>query len=161
VYSEPGQGATFRIYLPRVEEIAELVETASTPEPSRGTETVLLVEDAAPVRAITRHVLERQGYAVVEAPDGKTALSLAGRHHGPIHLLLTDVVMPAMNGRKLAARLKEARPDLKVIYMSGYTDDAVVRLGVLERHVAYLQKPFTADGLARKVREALDSAGES
>ena len=113
------------------------------------------------LHAITRHVLERQGYAVVEAPDGKTAMSLAGRHPGPIHLLLTDVIMPAMNGPELAAQLKEARPGLKVMYMSGYTDDAVVRLGVLERQVVYLQKPFTAEGLARKVREALDSAGEA
>jgi PAS domain S-box-containing protein len=161
VYSEPGRGTTFKIYLPRVGEIAELVETASTPDLSGGTETVLLVEDAAAVRAIARQVLERQGYTVVEAPDGKTALSLAGRHQGPIHLLLTDVVMPQMSGRHLAVRLQEVRPDLKVVYMSGYTDDAVVRVGVLERQVAYLQKPFTAEGLARKVREALDSSGDA
>ena len=161
VCTEPGQGTTFRIYLPRVEKVAELVEAAATPEPGRGTETVLLVEDAAPVRGITRRVLERQGYTVVEAPDGETALSLAGRYQRPIHLLLTDVVMPAMNGRTLAARLKETRHDLKIIYMSGYTDDAVVRPGMAVRQVAYLQKPFTAEALARKVREVLDSAGES
>jgi two-component system cell cycle sensor histidine kinase/response regulator CckA len=161
VYSEPGRGTTFKIYLPRVEEVAESVETGPRPEPGRGVETVLVVEDAAAVRAIARQVLERQGYTVVEAPDGQTALFLATRHHGPIHLLLTDVVMPGMSGRQLAERLKGVRPDLKIVYMSGYTDDAVMRLGVLERQVAYLQKPFTPEGLVRKVREVLDSSGDA
>ena len=156
VYSEPGHGTTFKIYLPRVDAPAEGVAVTAVAPVGRGTETVLLAEDAAAVRAVARQVLERQGYTVLEAPDGELALHLAQRHAGPIHLLLTDVVMPGMSGRQLADRLARLRPDTKVLYVSGYTDDAVVRHGVLEAGIAYLQKPFTIDSLARKVREVLD-----
>src|SRR2546426_1120695 len=134
---------------------------AAAPGPAagpRGTETVLLVEDAAAVRAVTREVLERQGYVVLEAPNGEAALHLAQKHRGPIHLLLTDVVMPVMSGRQLADQLAPVRPDMKVLYASGYTDDSVVRHGVLEEGTAYLQKPFTPERLARKVRDVLDSS---
>ncbi|HYT83053.1 MAG TPA: response regulator [Gemmatimonadales bacterium] len=158
VYSEPGHGTTFKIYLPRV---AEPVETVTPPaalgESLRGSETVLLAEDAAAVRAVTRQVLDRLGYTVLEAPNGAAALHLATKHHGPIHLLLTDVIMPELGGRQLAQQLIALRPELRVLYASGYTDDAVVRHGVLTPGVAYLQKPFTPDVLARKVREVLDS----
>ena len=158
VYSEPGHGTTFKIYLPRVDAPAERVAVASVAPVARGTETVLLAEDAAAVRAVARQVLERLGYTVLEAPDGELALHLAQRHAGPIHLLLTDVVMPGMSGRQLADRLALARPDMKVLYASGYTDDSVVRHGVLEEGTPYLQKPFTPESLARKVRDVLDSS---
>ena len=158
VYSEPGHGTTFKIYLPRVDAPAESAVVAAVGPVARGTETVLLAEDSAAVRAVARQVLERQGYTVLEAPDGELALHLAQRHAGPIHLLLTDVVMPGMSGRQLADRLVPARPDMKVLYASGYTDDSVVRHGVLEEGTPYLQKPFTPESLARKVRDVLDSS---
>jgi CheY-like chemotaxis protein len=154
VYSEPGRGTSFKIYLPRVDEPADTPATPAGPAP-RGTETVLIVEDAAAVRTVTRQVLERQGYTVLEAPNGDAALQIAAKHHGPIHLLLTDVVMPGASGRQLAEQLVRLRPEIAVLYVSGYTDDAVVRHGVLESGVAYLQKPFTADRLAHRVREVL------
>src|SRR5207247_2600359 len=157
VYSEPGHGTTFKIYLPQVEAPLEGRAVGAAPgDLPRGTETILLVEDAAAVRAVTRQVLERQGYTVLEAAHGAAALQTAAGHPGPIHLLLTDVVMPVLSGRQLADQLARLRPDAKVLYASGYTDDAVVRHGVLESGISYLQKPFTADSLARKVREVLD-----
>jgi PAS domain S-box-containing protein len=162
VYSEPHHGTSFKIYLPLVEEAAAVATAANqSKQAPRGTETVLLVEDAAAVRAVTRQVLERLGYTVMEAPDGKAALHLAEKHRGPIHLLLTDVVMPELGGRLLAEQLRAARPEVKVLYISGYTDDAVVRHGVLAAGIAYLQKPFTPDVLGRKLREVLDATGES
>jgi len=157
VYSEPGLGTTFKIYLPRVDAVAESGATAAAASTShRGTETVLLVEDAAAVRSVTHHALHRQGYTVLDAENGAEALRIAASHTGPIHLLFTDVVMPGLSGRQLADQLAAVRPETKVLYTSGYTDDAVVRHGVLESGIAYLQKPFTVDGLARKVREVLD-----
>jgi two-component system cell cycle sensor histidine kinase/response regulator CckA len=162
VYSEPGRGTTFKIYLPRVDEPMEAVTLPAAPKESlQGTETVLLVEDAAEVRAVTHLVLDRLGYTVLEAPNGKAALHLATKHHGPIHLLLTDVVMPELGGRHLAEQLTALRPELRVLYASGYTDDAVVRHGVLKPGIAYLQKPFTPQVLARKVREVLDAPPEA
>ncbi|HXG45519.1 MAG TPA: response regulator [Gemmatimonadales bacterium] len=158
VYSEPGHGATFKIYLPRVDEPVEGAPTSAEPrELPRGTETVLLVEDAAAVRAVTRQILERLGYTVLEAPNGEVALHVATKHQGPLHLLLTDVVMPELGGRHLAEQLTALRPELRILYASGYTDDAVVRHGVLRPGTAYLQKPFTPELLARKVREVLDA----
>ena len=157
VYSEPGRGTTFKIYLPRVDAAAEGVAAAALAPVARGRETVLFAEDSAAVRAVGKQVLERQGYTVLEAPDGEVAVHLAQRHSGPIHLLLTDVVMPGMSGRQLADQLARTRPDTKVLYASGYTGDAVVRHGVLEDGTPYLQKPFTPESLARKVREVLDA----
>ncbi len=158
VYSEPGHGTSFKIYLPPVDEPVDqaAVSPAATGVPG-GTETVLVVEDSAAVRAVTRQVLQRQGYTILEAPNGAAALHVAARHHGPIHLLLTDVVMPALSGRPLAERLAQLRPETQVLYTSGYTDDSIVRHGILELGIAYLQKPFTPDSLARKVRDVLDS----
>src|SRR5437870_3559669 len=158
VYSEPGHGTGFKVYLPRVDEPAEPAAAATaTAEPRGGTETVLVVEDAASVRMVTRQVLERFGYVVLEAPNGETALRLAAKHHGPIHLLLTDVVMPGLSGRQLAEQLAELRPDMKVLYASGYADQAIVHHGILDSGIAYLQKPFTPEALGRRVRQVLDS----
>jgi len=158
VYSEPGRGATFKIYLPRVD---APVESAAPPapveRPPRGSETVLLAEDKPAVRAIARQALERQGYTVLAAPSGADALALAAQHGATIHLLLTDVVMPGMSGRDLADRLTAQRPGIRVLYISGYTDNAIVRHGMLEPGLAYLQKPFRPDALVRKVREVLDA----
>jgi response regulator RpfG family c-di-GMP phosphodiesterase len=158
VYSEVGHGSTFKIYLPRVEGSTARASAPAPapPRPRRGTETVLLAEDEPPVRAIARQVLERQGYTVLEAPTAEKALDIAAQYSGAIHLLLTDVVMPGMNGRELATRLSHVRPETRVIFMSGYTDEAVTRHGVLEPGSTYVQKPFTPDAIARKVREVLD-----
>ena len=156
VYSELGHGTSFKIYLPQVDAVPTTAAVARVDLP-RGTETVLLVEDAAAVRAVARQVLQRQGYRVLEAADGEDALYLAARHQGTIDLVLTDVVMPRAGGRELAERLLAVRPDTRVLYMSGYTDDSVVRHGILEGGVAYLQKPFSPEGLARKVRDVLDA----
>src|SRR5438445_2038916 len=158
VYSALGHGTTFKLYLPRVDESADLSRgpaPARSPA-ARGSETVLLAEDEAPVRAVARQVLERHGYTVLEAPTAEAALDIAARYSGTIHLLLTDVIMPGLSGRELATRLADLRPEARVIFMSGYTDDAVTRHGVLEPGLAYLQKPFTPDTLGRKVREVLD-----
>src|SRR5438309_1538057 len=158
VYSEPGHGTTFKIYFPWAGGSAERSAAALAAKPQQGTETVLVVEDAASVRSVMRQVLERYGYAVLEAPDGATALQLAAKHHGPIHLLLTDVVMPGVSGRPVADRLLRLRPGIKVLYASGYTDDAIIHHGLLEPGIAYLQKPFTRDALALKVRAVLDGS---
>jgi PAS domain S-box-containing protein len=158
VYSEPGKGTTFKVYLPMTgATVADLPPAASGPVRG-GDETVLLVEDAAPVRAVARETLERYGYAVIEAPAPDVALELVARTPHTLHLLVTDVVMPGMNGRQLAARITSERPDIRVLFMSGYTDDSVMRSGVLEHGMPYLQKPFTPEGLARKVREVLDAS---
>ncbi len=156
VYSEPGHGAVFKLYLPRVEEAPGTAEPARPTEITRrGSETVLLVEDDEPLRTLAREILSIQGYTVLDATSPSEALRLADAHPGPIHLLLTDVVMPQMNGRQVADHLLAARPGLKVLFMSGYTDAAIVEHGVLEPGTHFLQKPFTPDGLSRKVREAL------
>jgi CheY-like chemotaxis protein len=123
----------------------------------RGSETLLLVEDEDGVRALSRHVLQGCGYTVLEARDGFEAVRVAGQHQGRIDLLLTDVVMPRMGGREAAERLAGLHPGVKVLFLSGYTDDAVVRHGILEAEVAFLQKPFSPAALARRVREVLDS----
>jgi CheY-like chemotaxis protein len=118
------------------------------------------VEDAQRVRAVVREILEMSGYVVLEARQGAEALEISNRHAGTIHLLVTDVVMPQMSGRELAQRLATLRPELKVLYMSGYTDDAIVRHGVLASGIAFLSKPFTPNALALKVREVLDGVAD-
>jgi CheY-like chemotaxis protein len=156
VYSEPGEGTTFKIYLPRVDGAVQAVETrAVSVDSPRGTETVLLVEDDEGVRELAGGVLAQSGYTVLAACGGEEALLLNERHANAIHLLVTDVVMPGISGRELAERLVPLRPNIKVLYMSGYTDDAVVRHGVLAEEAAYLQKPFTPTGLLLKVRQML------
>ncbi len=157
VYSEPGKGATFKIYLPRVDEVVEAARGGARSAPSsQGWETILLVEDEEPLRALTRGLLVESGYNVLEANSGAQALELAERHEGPIHLLLTDVVMLGMSGFALAEKLVAARPEMRVLYISGYTDRAFGPHGTLEPGTLLLQKPYTQDNLIRKVREALD-----
>jgi CheY-like chemotaxis protein len=156
VYSEPGDGATFKIYLPLVADSPSKADRAALPQIPRGTETVLLLEDSPEVRVAVRESLKRYGYNVIEAASGHVAIDIATKHRGPIDLLLTDVVMPEMSGRVAAEQLASIRPEMKVLFMSGYTADAVVRHGVLSHGVAYLQKPFSPDALARRVREVLD-----
>ena len=156
VYSEPGRGATFKVYLPRVGDRVEPATPRRVGSGPGGTETVLLAEDDPAVREIASAVLQGKGYRVLRAPDGQTALEMAGAHEGAIGLLLTDLVMPGMTGRELAEALAAARAGMRVLFMSGYTDDAVVRHGVLASGLPYLQKPFSPDDLARKVREVLD-----
>jgi two-component system, cell cycle sensor histidine kinase and response regulator CckA len=156
VDSEPGQGTTFRIYLPRPEAGAT-VEAAIEPSGlPRGTETVLLVEDEPSFRALARELLEMLGYTVLESEDVSHALRIAEGHAGTIHLLITDVVMPRMNGRTLAKAVQGFRPDIKVLYMSGYTDNVIIHEGILDPGTPFLQKSFTPSKLARKVREVLD-----
>ncbi len=158
VYSELGRGTTFKVYLP----LAGGAEAARQPEApqagdSQGLETVLLVEDEEHVRRVAHEFLEIRGYSVIEARNGDEALQIAHSHPGPIHLLLTDVVMPGMNGRELWQRLSW-RPEMKVLYMSGYPENAIVQNGTLEEGTMYLQKPFTLNALTRKVREVLNRA---
>lgn len=160
MYSEPGKGATFKIYLPLVDATPESAMTGVQPDIRAGHETVLLVEDNEQVRTLARTVLTRNGYTVIEAADADEALRVVAQHAGPPDLLLTDVVMPGTSGRLLAQRLSEEYPDLSVLYMSGYTDDAVVHHGVLAPGVAFLQKPFTPATLSRAVREVLETNRE-
>ena len=158
VYSELGMGTTFRVYLPRMDGAVPTPHAPDGPAVTgRGSETLLLVEDEPSLRDLAREVLETFGYAVVEAAGPEAALERSRAHPGVIHLLVTDVVMPQMNGRQLAAILREERPDMRVLYMSGYTDDAIVRHGVLDARASFLAKPFTPEGLGRKVREVLDA----
>ena len=160
VYSEVGYGTTFKIYLPPVEEAVSSFNTsADITTPPKGQETILLVEDEAPVRNLVQFVLHAQGYTVLEARDGQEALGMAERHPTEIHLLVTDLVMPRMSGRQLADQLRQTRPNVCILYMSGYTDEAVIRHGLLEAHVGFLQKPFNPAVLAHKVRELLDEKG--
>jgi PAS domain S-box-containing protein len=159
VESEPGKGSTFKVYLPRVAEVTESAATSATGGQRRGSETVLLVEDEDGVRALTRHLLEKHGYTVLEARSGLEALPMVencARIRHPIHLLLTDVVMQHMNGRQLAEEIDRRFRGIKVLYMSGYTDDAVLQRGVFAGGTAFLQKPFSAEDLVAKVRELLD-----
>jgi PAS domain S-box-containing protein len=161
VDSEPGQGATFTIDFPRVDAPADLRDPGITAAAPHGSETVLLVEDEPAVRGLARDILHQQGYTVLEAADGDEALRVGREHGGPIHLLVTDVVMPQMGGRELSDRLKAGRREIKVLYVSGYTDDAILHQGVSETGTAFLPKPFSASALAHKVREVLDAAPAS
>jgi len=158
VYSELGRGTTFKVYLPRLQQTAPRLETATSPAISiRGTETVLLVEDEEGVRALVRDTLQAYGYKVLEARGAEHAEAILEKHSDPIHLLLTDVVMPQMSGKELAKRFFPRHPEAGVLYMSGYTDNAIVRHGVLEPGTSFLQKPFMPKTLVKKVREVLDS----
>ena len=159
VYSELNKGATFKIYLPLVDEpVVEAEPAGGAEKVQMGGETVLLVEDDAAVRAVASQMLTCHGYTVLEACSAEEALRVAAGHAGPIHLVLTDVVMPGMNGRMLARRLAaDLHLNVKVLYMAGYTDDVIVHHGVLEAGIRLLEKPFTLKTMAQLVREALDS----
>ena len=156
VYSEEGRGTTFKIYLPRVDEKATPIRRVMDDTAElRGSETILLVEDEQVVRTLVQEMLERNGYRVVAAESPAHALELAGAHDGEMDLLLTDVVMPGMSGRDLADLLVAERPELRVLYASGYTRDAISSQGVLDAGTAFLEKPFTSAALGRAVRDVL------
>ncbi|MFZ5453362.1 MAG: PAS domain S-box protein [Thermodesulfobacteriota bacterium] len=162
VYSEPGQGTTFKVYLPRVEESLEMVKPKTAPVISlEGKETILLVEDDVGLRELISKALRQYGFKVLEAAQGGEALLLCEREEAPIHLMLTDVVMPQMSGGALAQRLKLLHPEMQVLFMSGYTEDAIVHHGVLNSDVNFIPKPFRMLALVQKVREVLDSASSS
>lgn len=156
VYSELGHGTTFKIYFPRAQEFSDHGELTGTKSSPHGTETVLLVEDEDQVRTILKQILENQGYHVLSASHGEQALAIS-QEPGDIQLMITDVVMPQMSGRELAERIVSARPTLRVLFMSGYTDDAIVRHGLLDEKLNFIQKPFDSATVARKVRDVLDS----
>jgi CheY-like chemotaxis protein len=157
VYSEPGKGTAFKVYFPLARDALAVGKPApGVLQMPTGTETILLVEDEAAVRALSRHILQSCGYTILEAEDGREAVQVAQNYQGDIQLVVTDVVMPYLGGRQLAERLEAMRPGLKILFLSGYTDDAVVRHGILEADVAFLQKPFTPNALAQKVRNVLD-----
>jgi two-component system, cell cycle sensor histidine kinase and response regulator CckA len=156
--SEVGRGTTFRIYMPQVNDSEETLTAAKAAnESSRGSETILLVEDEESVRQLVRETLQARGYVVIEAQNGEEGLQIAEAHSGPLDVVITDVVMPGIGGRELAKRLTEARPETRVLFLSGYAEDAIVHEGVLESGAAFLQKPFTLQTLSRKVREVLQS----
>jgi PAS domain S-box-containing protein len=161
VFSELGRGTAFKIYLPRVastgETAAQVITRVEFQKVEPGTETILVVEDEANLRYLARQYLEKQGYRVIEAADGAVAMQIAVAHEGVIHLLLTDVIMPGMNGRELAQRISEIRPNVKVLYMSGYTENVIGQDGMLDAGVRLLQKPFNLRDLKSKVREVLDA----
>jgi len=158
VESELGVGTTFKIYLPRVDQNVEIERaTCDSDNLPGGSETILLVEDEDPVRELTYRMLESYGYVVLEAGHPDQALRVSEQHKGDIDLLVSDVVMPGMGGPALAEQLTRSRPQLKVLYISGYTDDEIIRRGVVEQGIRLLQKPFAPDELARKVREALEN----
>jgi CheY-like chemotaxis protein len=158
IYSELGQGTTVQVHFPAVLDgsAAESREIKSTLRLA-GTETILVVEDNDRLRELTRRSLQRQGYTTLLASNGEEAVRIAGSHVGPIQLLLTDVVMPGLSGKPLVDAILRLRSDIKILYCSGYTADAIAHHGVVETGVAFLQKPFTPDGLAKKVREVLDA----
>ncbi len=158
VYSEPGQGSTFKVYLPKVKGDAEVEGKEQTPVGDiSGSETVLVVEDDDSLRKLAQKALQQKGYKVLDAENGEDALRISKEHEGSIQLMITDVVMPKMGGKETAERLQPLYPQMKVIYMSGYTDNAIVHHGVLTPGLNFIEKPFSPEGLARKVRETLDS----
>jgi CheY-like chemotaxis protein len=157
VYSEPSQGTTFKIYLPQVDfALAEEEQMTQKQRLPQGSETILVVEDEEEVRKLAVGILRRQNYRVLEAAQGEEALLIGEKHEGRIHLLLTDVVMPGLNGPDLARRMKYSHPEMKVIFMSGYSDKGIFQQGVLDLETGLLQKPFSLESLTGKVREVLD-----
>jgi PAS domain S-box-containing protein len=158
VYSELGLGTSVKVYLPSVDQPVAAESESRKAGVKRGTETVLLVEDDEAVRALVRQALLRDGYKVLDSADPLEAQRISAEYRGRIQLLITDVVMPKVSGRELAERISQLRPNMKILYMSGYTDGAVLNSGILEEEVAFLQKPFTPDALTAKVREVLESA---
>jgi signal transduction histidine kinase len=158
VYSEVGHGTTFKLFFPRVDEAERAIRTTPTGLTAAGTETVLIAEDEDAVRRLTKRLLEKCGYTVLVASSGAEAQQIADMHRGPIHLLVTDMVMPRMSGRELARRLVAAHPEMRVLFLSGYTDATATSIGLLEEHAAFLQKPFSNDALVRRVRDVLDAA---
>ncbi|HET8945543.1 MAG TPA: response regulator, partial [Candidatus Polarisedimenticolia bacterium] len=156
VESAPGRGTTFRIFLPLVQEAAEALDRTVPPPPAGGTETILLVEDEPSLRHLASSALRGYGYTVLEAGDAVEALRLCESHRQPIHLLLADFILPGARADELARRAATVHPEARVLYMSGYTDDALMRDGILDPGVVLLQKPFETSALARRVREVLD-----
>jgi CheY-like chemotaxis protein len=159
VYSRPGEGSILKVCLPRDDDASRLDVPSPTPAPTdvpRGLETILVAEDEPVVRRMVCRILESQGYVVLAAEDGAAALELQEQYRGPIHLLLTDVIMPKVNGKELRERLRALRPETKALYMSGYADAVIARHGVLDEDAGFLQKPFSLWDLAKKVREALE-----
>jgi CheY-like chemotaxis protein len=159
VYSEPGRGTTFKIYLPRTDEMGEPEASrsaAAAVRGSRGTETILVAEDEEQLRTVVRRTLEQQGYAVLVARSGAEAIDLSRKHAGTIDLLLTDLVMSGLNGRELAEQLAPLRPSMKVLYMSGYTENVLADHDLDDPRIAFVAKPFTPEALLRKVRETID-----
>jgi two-component system cell cycle sensor histidine kinase/response regulator CckA len=156
VYSEVGVGTTFKVYLPRIEVAAATLREERPAPAARSTETVLLVEDEETLRGLLRETLEGNGYTVLVARDGAEALQTADAHAGPIHLIVTDLIMPGMTGRSAAEEIASTRPEMKVLYISGYSSEAVTRRGALSRGSAFLGKPFTPEGLLGKFREMLN-----
>jgi CheY-like chemotaxis protein len=160
IYSEPGEGTSVKLYFPEVSAAAAFGPSAelqtATRSSKRGSETILLVEDEEAVRGLACRILEKQGYRVIPAQHGRDAMDIATKEEGRIDLVLTDVVMPGMNGRGLVERLSGIRPSIKSLYMSGYTDDDIIRRGFLEPSKSFLQKPFTTDALLQTVRKVLD-----
>ena len=157
VYSEPGAGATFKVHFPRCDEVQVSPQKKKTSPLKGGTETILLVDDATPLRELTRRILEESGYSVLDSGDPAEALRIAAKHEGPLPLMITDVVMPGFSGSVLAERVAEVRPETKVLYASGYNDDSIVHAHVRGQDAAFLDKPFTRENLLRKVRDLLDS----
>jgi two-component system cell cycle sensor histidine kinase/response regulator CckA len=161
VYSVPGRGTSVKVYLPRIDQPAVVEAEATRRRVATGSETVLLVEDEEAVRRLVREALVRAGYKVMDTSDPLEARRLSESYRGMIHLMITDVVMPKVSGRELAEELRARRAGMKVLYMSGYTDSAIVNAGILQKEVAFLQKPFTPAALTQKVREVLEGAGRT
>ncbi|HZU45353.1 MAG TPA: response regulator, partial [Terriglobales bacterium] len=158
VYSESGRGTTFKIYFPRVQDMnGAISEMCAGKSQAVGNETVLLVEDEESVRELVRETLKKNGYTVLEASSGEDALRVAREYGSTIHLMISDVVMPGIGGRELAREIAGSHPQLKMLFVSGYTEDAIQHHGILDEGAVFLQKPFTLDALARKVRGMLDS----
>ena len=158
IYSEKGLGTTVKIYLPVADETVDATgPSPQTTSSKQGTETLLLVEDEEQVRNLASRILSAYGYTVIEAADGQSALGLIQENQASIHLLITDVVMPRMSGRQLADQMPSTHPGIKVLYMSGYTDDAIVHHGIVDADIEFIQKPFTPAALAQKVRDVLDT----